>query len=121
MPTLTKKLLSGSTNGKPIKVAATATTGTLLHTAVSGSSNIDFVDVYADTDDSSTDITLTFEIGGVTDPDNLLKVLVPKRGVDGDGRRLVLRQPMQNGDTLRAFASVANKIKITGEVTTYTP
>ena len=36
MATFTKKKLSGSTDGKPIAVAATATPGTLIHTAVTG-------------------------------------------------------------------------------------
>jgi hypothetical protein len=31
MATFTKQILSGSTDGKAIKVAATATAGTLLH------------------------------------------------------------------------------------------
>jgi hypothetical protein len=32
MATFTKQVLSGSTDGKAVKVAATATAGTLLHT-----------------------------------------------------------------------------------------
>ena len=41
MATFTKTLLSGSTNGKAILVAATATPGTTIHTAVAGTSSLD--------------------------------------------------------------------------------
>jgi hypothetical protein len=120
MPTLTKKLLSGSTNGKPIKVAASATPGTNIHTCAAGVGQIEFVTLYVDNDDASTDRTLTLEIGGTTDPDNLLKVFVPKRGSDGDGRRCILKnQPLQNGLSIAAFCDSANKLKITGHVTQY--
>ena len=49
MATYSKQLLSGGTNGKNIKVAATATAGTTIHTAIAG----------------TTDITLTAEAGWV--------------------------------------------------------
>ena len=41
MATYSKQLLSGGTNGKNIKVAATATAGTTIHTAVAGTTDID--------------------------------------------------------------------------------
>lgn len=122
MATLSKHLLSGSTNGKGIKITATATAGTNIHTAPAGTTSIDFVTLYADTDDATTDRTLTLEVGGVTDPDNLLKKFIPKRGVDGDGRICIMdNQPIQNGLSIAAFCDSANKIKITGHVTRYTP
>ena len=46
MATYTKRLLSGSTNGRPIKVAATATPGTTIHTAVTGTTDFDEVWIY---------------------------------------------------------------------------
>jgi hypothetical protein len=47
MATFSKELLSGSTNGKAIKVAETATAGTTIHTAVSGTASFDEVWLYA--------------------------------------------------------------------------
>ena len=41
MATFSKIPLSGSTNGKGILVAATATLGTTIHTAGSGTTNFD--------------------------------------------------------------------------------
>ena len=41
--TITKTLLSGSTNGRQIKVAATATPGTTIHTATNTAGQMDEV------------------------------------------------------------------------------
>ena len=47
MSSLSKQLLSGSTNGRMIKVVAVATPGTLIHTAIAGAVDIDEVWLYA--------------------------------------------------------------------------
>jgi len=109
------KLLSGSTNGRPIKVAATATAGTLIHTApgVAGTKDIiDHVFLYA-TNTSASDATLTIEWGGVTSPDDLIPMTVTATA----GPVLIIPGFMLNNTLLvRAFASVANVINITGYV-----
>ena len=69
MATYSKQLLSGSTNGKAIKVSATATPGTTIHTAVSGTSSLDEVWLWAQNTDT-TDRKLTVEWGGTTSPDS---------------------------------------------------
>ena len=53
MATYSKQLLSGSTNGKNIEVAATASAGTTIHTAVAGTSDMDEIWLYACNTDSS--------------------------------------------------------------------
>ena len=63
MATYSRVLLSGSTNGKPIPVAATATPGTTIHTAVSGTSSFDEVYAWASNVTGSA-ATLTIEWGG---------------------------------------------------------
>lgn len=72
MANYARLLLSASTNGAPVKIAATAiATGTLLHTAINGSA-LQFDEVYiwvANTD--TVDHTVTVGWGGVTDPDNI--------------------------------------------------
>jgi hypothetical protein len=113
MATFTKQLLSGSTNGKGIKVVQTATAGTLIHTAVSGTSSLDEIWLYAH-NTSATAVKLTIEWGGVTAPDDLIEVTIP---VDGTG--LVLVAPgilLQNGLVVRAFAATANVLNIFGYV-----
>ena len=105
-------LLSGSTNGQPIKVAATSTPGTTVHTAITGTTMMDHIHLWATNTDTSAR-TLTIEFGGVTDPDNLITKAYsiplsskPIKILDG--------QPLNNAKVLSAFASSANKIVLTG-------
>jgi hypothetical protein len=62
MATFSKRLLSGSTDGKAIKVVQTATAGTTIHTAVSGTSDIDEIWLYA-VNSSASAVKLTLEWG----------------------------------------------------------
>jgi hypothetical protein len=113
MASYSKQLLSGSTNGKGIKVAATATAGTTIHTAVSGTSSIDEIWLYAHNTSASA-VKLTFEWGGTTSPDDHIEVNI---GAEGTG--LILVAPgilLQNGLVVRAFAGTANVINIFGYV-----
>jgi hypothetical protein len=113
MATFTKRPLSGSTNGRGILVAATATAGTLIHTAVAGTTPEDEIWLYAHNTSASA-VKLTLEWGGVTSPNDLIEVTVP---VDGTG--LVLVVPgliLQNDINVRAFAGTANVINIFGYV-----
>jgi hypothetical protein len=113
MATFSKQLLSGSTNGRAIKVAATATAGTLIHTAVSGTSAEDEIWLYAH-NTSATSVKLTLEWGGTTAPDDHIEVNI---GAEGAG--LILVAPgilLQNGLVVRAFAGTANVLNIFGYV-----
>lgn len=108
----TKLLLSGSTQGKGIKVVATATPGTLIHTAVAGTSSLDEIWIYA-YNGHTTDVVLTIEWGEATVPDGNIILPIPfktGRYLPVDGRLL------QNGLIVRAFAAVANVIIIDGFV-----
>lgn len=115
--TFTKIPLSGSTNGKQIKITTTASAGDLIHTAVSGTSSNDEIWLYAD-NDSTGPVLLTIQYGGTTDIDNTIKVTVPARASEGsDGLKLVLSGLiLQNSLVVRAFAASANVIKISGYV-----
>jgi hypothetical protein len=111
MATFSKQLLSGSTNGKAIKVAATATAGTLIHTAVSGTSSLDEIWLYA-TNTSASAVKLTLEWGEATAPDGNIEINI---GAEGTG--LVLVAPgilLQNALVVRAFAATANVVTLTG-------
>lgn len=118
MATAKKRKLSGSTDGMPIKVAATATAGTAIHTAVSGTTagTFDEVWLYAYNGHTS-DVALTIEFGGATVPDqNIISTIASKSG-------LVLIVPgyiLQNSKVVRAFAGTANVITIGGWVNTIT-
>lgn len=110
MADFTYTLLSGSTNGQPIKVTQTATAGTTIHTA--HATSIDQVYLYA-SNTHTADVLLTIEWGGVTDPDNLIVQNIPF----DDGLYLVIPGlPLTNSLLVRAFAGTANVINITGHV-----
>jgi hypothetical protein len=110
--TYTKQKLSGSTDGEGIKVAAIATAGTAIHTAVAGTTDWDEVWIYAFNSDSAA-VDLTLEYGGTSDPDNHIKCSIPSLS----GLQLVIPGLLlQNAQALAAFASSANKIIIYGFV-----
>lgn len=110
--TVTKALLSGSTNGKGIKVVAVATAGTLIHTAVSGTSSMDEIWIYA-YNGHTADVVLTLEWGEATVPDGNSIITIPSK----QGRYLIVDgRLLQNSLVVRAFASVANVIVIDGFV-----
>lgn len=112
MAQYTKLKLSQSTNGRPIKIAANATPGTLLHTAVAGITDQDEVWLYA-TNNHTANLELTLELGGTTSPDDLVKFSVPFKS----GLYLVIPGfVFNNGVAIRAFAATANLISVTGWV-----
>ena len=111
MATYTKFKLSGSTDGKNIPVVATASTGTTIHTAVSGTSSLDEIWIWAVNTDT-TARKLTIEFGG-TGTGNLIEITIqPESGP-------VLVIPgwlLQNTAVLTAFASSASVINLNGFV-----
>jgi hypothetical protein len=112
MATYTKVLLSGSTNGKGIKVAATATPGTTIHTSVSGTSSMDEIWIYA-INESATECILTLEWGGTSSPDDTLTVTIqPLSGLQVVAPGLLLN----NSAVLKAFAAFADVLMIHGYV-----
>lgn len=115
MVDVTKQILSGSTNGLQILVVATATAGTLIHTADATAK--DEIWIWADNSDG-TDRLLTIEWGGVSDPANIIEVTIPALGTAAtDGPALIIPGwILTNSLVVRAFASAASVIKINGHV-----
>jgi len=114
MTTANKRKLSGSTDGKAIKVVETATAGTLIHTAVAGqvAGTFDEVWLYA-YNGHSGDVDLTIEFGGAGVPDqNIVVTLASKSGLQLIVPGLIL----QNEMLVKAFASVANVVTLSGWV-----
>ena len=112
MATFSKQILSGGTTGKNIKVVATASAGTTIHTAVAGTSDLDEVWLYAMNTDSA-DRKLTIEYGGTTSPDDLTELTITTEA----GWTLVCPGLLlQNGLVIKAFAAAANVVVINGYV-----
>lgn len=107
----TKVKLSGSTDGRQIKVVATATAGTTIHTA--DATALDEVWLWA-VNSSTNPVKLTIEYGGVSAPDDLIEQIIqPESGlvalVPGSS-------PLTNSVVVRAFAATANVVMIQGYV-----
>lgn len=107
---ISKLILSGSTNGKPIKVVATATPGTAIHTGTSntsaGNGETCIVNVY---NSDTVDRTITFECGGTASPDNHVKRTIPA------GETIAVPLPFLNSTSaVAAFGSAANVLVVSG-------
>jgi hypothetical protein len=111
MATYTKTTLSGSTNGKQIKVAATASSGTLIHTA--HATALDEIWLYA-VNDTPTDYLLTIQWGGTTATDDDIEFTVKAQ----NGLYLVVPGLILTGGlVVRAYcAAASNAILISGYV-----
>ena len=112
MATFTKNHLSGSTDGLPIKVTQTATTGDTIHTCPSDTAQFDEIWIYANNTSTSA-VKLTIEFGGTTSPDNLIEV-----GVNAESGLLLVVPGLilTNSLVVTAFAETANVINISGFV-----
>lgn len=110
--------LSGSTNGKRIKIAATATPGTLIHTATSSTTDTwdeVWINVY-NSDTVSREITI--EWGEATAPDGNIKLTVAaKSGLT----QMVFGDVIQNSLVIRAFAAATNVLTVGGYVNRISP
>jgi hypothetical protein len=114
MATYSRVLLSGSTSGKPIPVAAIATLGTAIHTAIAGAAAFDEVYLWASNVTALT-ATLTIEWGGATNPgDHMVKaVSIP---ANSPPIPIATGQVLNGGLAITAFSGTASAINITGYV-----
>lgn len=113
--TVSKIVLSGSTNGLGIKVTGTATGASVtVHTAIAGTTSFDLVTLWAQNNDADGETrTLTIEFGGTTDPDNLIIAPVPCKV----GPILLFTDlPLRNTLVINAFADEANDVMVYGSV-----
>ena len=115
MASFTKKVLSGSTDGRGVLVVATASAGTTIHTGSSTAATIQEVWLYASNPDTTT-YTLTVQWGGTTSPNDYITIPIPPQA----GLFLISPGLILKGNAtplvIRAFASTASKITIMGYV-----
>lgn len=107
-------LLSGSTSGRPIPVAAIATPGTAIHTAVAGAVAWDEIYIWV-SNVTAAPAKITIEFGGVSNPgDHLVKSLtIPAYS---QAIPIVTGQVLNGGLLIKAFSDVASALNITGHV-----
>lgn len=111
MATFSKVKLSGSTDGRQIKVVATGSPGTTIHTA--HATALDEIHLYAVNSDT-TDRKLTVEYGGVTVPDDTIELTIPAES----GLVCVVpgSSPLTNSVVVKAYAATGNVVMIQGFV-----
>jgi len=110
MSTFTKLKLSGSTDGKGIKVSGSATPGINIHTA--SATDLDEVWVYA-VNTTSSSVKLTLEWGETTVPNgNIESTILGESGLYLISPGLLLT----GGLSITAFASTGSAIVVHGFV-----
>lgn len=109
----TKLPLSASVNGKQIIISTTdSASATPIHTAVTGETDWDEIWIYA-YNDSTSSISCNILWGGVTEPNDVVRAVLPSRA----GRTLLIDgKLLQNGLTVSAYAQIANWITVDGFV-----
>jgi hypothetical protein len=116
MATYSKVLLSGSTQGKAIKVAATTSVGTTIHATGTSATTEDEIWLYAYNSSSAT-VVLTIQFGGTTAVDNDIKLPIPPTsGLTLVTPGLILTGTGSAANTVAAYAGTANVITISGYV-----
>lgn len=122
MATFSKQKLSGSTNGRGIAVAATATLGTTIHATGTSATILDEIWLYANNIDSVAR-TLTVEFGGATTTSDLIQISIPATpsGLYLVCAGLILSGTGSAATTVTAFATAASKIELFGFVNRITP
>lgn len=120
MGTISKLILSGSVQGRPIQITATGSTGDVIHTTATGSTVVDEVWLYA-TNNDVLQRNLTVEYG-VTGSAAEISVAVPaKSGLSIVAPGLVLTGDGSTGSTITAYASATASISLVGYVNRITP
>jgi len=120
MATYTKNTLSASTNGRAIKVAATASAGTIIHTGSTNTDTYDEIWLYAQ-NTSVAAVKLTIQWGGTTATDDDIELLVPgESGLILVTPGLIIRGAA-SALIVRAYAATTNLITIHGYVNRIAP
>jgi hypothetical protein len=112
-----KRKLSGSTDGRGIKVTATASPGTLIHTSLSNIAANEWDEVWLRAvNTSGSSVKLTIEWGGTTAPDDQVEITIP---AESGFTEIIPGHVLQNGAQVRAFAATADVIVLHGFVNRY--
>ena len=113
MSTFSGGVLSGSTNGRPIKVAATSIgSGTTIHTATASTTGFDDITLFV-TNTHTADLALTIGWGGTTDPDDLILKTVSIPALSGP-IPIITGLRLNNTLIVKAAAGTTNLLLISG-------
>ena len=112
-----KRKLSGSSAGRGIKVAASSSPGSLIHTALSSVAANEWDEIFIQAvNTSGSAVKLTVEWGGASSPDDLIELTIP---AESGFTEVIPGHVLQNGAEVRAFAATADVIVLHGYVNRY--
>ena len=106
---ITKVVLSGSTDGKPIVITATESPGNLIHTA--SATEIDEIWIYL-SNSSSTPVVTTIQWGLTTTVGSIIQSVPGQAGLYLAVPGLILT----NSSIVRVFAEISDVITVLGFV-----
>lgn len=112
-----RRQLSASDGGRGILVAATASPGTPIHTALSSVSGNEWDEVWLwATNTSGSPVVLTIQWGGTTAPNDSVQLSIPAQS----GLTVVIPGlALQNAKQVLAFAATGNVVVVHGYVNRY--
>ena len=112
-----KRKLSGSVDGKGVKVGAASSPGTLIHKALSSVAANEWDEIFIQAvNTSGSAVKLTLEWGGTNSPDDHIEVTIP---AESGFTEVIPGHVLQNGALVRAFAATADVIVLHGYVNRY--
>ena len=112
-----KRKLSGSVDGRGIKVAANSSPGTVIHRALSSVAANEWDEIFIGAVNASgSDVKLTVEWGGTNSPDDHIEITIP---AESGFTEVIPGHVLQNGAVARAFAATADVIVLHGYVNRY--
>ena len=112
-----KRRLSGSSDGRGIKVASSNSPGTLIHAALSSVAANEWDEIFIQAvNTSSSSVKLTIEWGGTDSPGDHIEVTIP---AESGFTEVIPGHVLQNGAEVRAFAAAADVIVLHGYVNRY--
>lgn len=112
-----KRKLSGSSDGRGIKVAASSSPGTVIHSALSSVAANEWDEIFIQAvNTSASAVKLTVEWGGTDSPGDHIEVTIP---AESGFTEVISGNILQNGTLVRAFAATADVIVLHGYVNRY--
>src|SRR5258708_6595345 len=108
---------SASDGGRGILVAAIASPGTLIHTALSSVAATEWDEIWIRAvNTSGSPVLLTIQWGGTTSPDDKVQITIPAQSGLID---VIPGHVLQNAKQVLAFAATASVIALHGFVNRY--
>lgn len=102
-------LLSGCTSGQAIKITTTASPGNTIHTAHATKTDRIYLSVY---NSHSATVELFIQWGNTTSGEEIRQTIKFRAGLE----LVVAGLPLTGGLVVKAYASIADKLLIFGEV-----